>query len=234
MINVDAESHTLFAGLLLHAVGKDISPEWGNAPDIDMGFLHRYWRHRFNTMPKIYAEFPSKWKNDVDKLPTDDRDAVALCIAAHDYLDIFNGTLYCFGFWHPIYPKKTVIVHVLEDIDKPKELVKEIERLAGEESYPKQFYNESIAVMEILVIPEIKIEELTAQIVLRLAWHAGDEAAMNPSENSYIYRKAMQDIATFTGNPRYLQGAIYLRNTHSICTQFEVEYCKLINKGLDN
>lgn len=103
---MDKKSHTLFAEVLLEAVDKtDASPEkWGNAPDIDVNFLHRWYRHRISVFPNIYKDNLKGCKPEYV-----DKNAITLCIISHDYLDIFNGPVFPFGFWHPIYLDETII-----------------------------------------------------------------------------------------------------------------------------
>lgn len=226
---MDARSHELFAGILLKAAGKDISPQWGNAPDIDMAFLHRWYRHRISVLLEIFKEFPVEWTKDTEHLSTQDRDAVSMCVAGHLYLDIFNGTVYPFGLWYPIYPEKTIINEVLDDLDKPKTFVKALERLTGEEPYLQEFYNNSQVLMEKLIVPGSTVEILTAQFVQRLAVCASPDLR----NSNALYYVAMKQIAEFTGNSRYTQGSIFPNQTHNVCAQFEVDYAKLIEKALE-
>lgn len=235
---MDARSHELFAIVLLKAVGKsDISPQWGNAPDIDMAFLHRWRRHRISVMPKTYIEFKNNrqaLERQVSmpgtQLSTQDREAVSLCVVGHLYLDIFNGPLYPFGLWHPIIPNETIIEEVLNDIDRPKIFVKALERFTGEESFLQKFYSSSKELMEGLIVPESSIEMLTAQFVQRLAYYAGGE---DSQMSKALYYTAMKQIAGFTGNNRYGQGSIFPNQTHNVCARFEVDYAKLIEKALE-
>ena len=227
---MDEKSHELFAGILLEAIGNSTtSPKWGIAPDIDMGFFHRWYRHRISVLPKIYLEFPSP-----ERLPgyemkpyTDaDLDAITLCIVSHLYLDIFNGWVFPFGIYHPIYPKKTIISGVLEDMNNPKLLVKQLRRLAGEETYLNSFYSDSEKIVKKMVTENAKTKDLISQMVWRLAYYA------DMKSRASLYDEAMHQIADFTGN------AIYKRQlppdrTHDACSLFENEYATIINKALE-
>jgi len=120
---MDSKSHTLFAKCLLEHVEDNItSLEWGTAPDIDMKFLHRWYRHRISVLPKIYNEFSTPILFNPNK------DSITLCILSHLYLDIFNGWVFPFGLWHPIYPEDTIINDVLDDIDEPNKLVEDLKK----------------------------------------------------------------------------------------------------------
>lgn len=108
---MDGKSHEIFAGILLDAAGagnRRIPSAWGVAPDIDIPFLHRWYRHRIGVLPKIYSEFLQ-----ANPLPNPDadgtKDEVALCVVSHLYLDIFNGWVFPFGFFYPLYPEKTIV-----------------------------------------------------------------------------------------------------------------------------
>jgi hypothetical protein len=218
---MDQKSHELFAQVLLEAVERtDVSPKlWGNAPDIDINFLHRWYRHRISVLPAIYKEnLKGCEPEDVDK------DAIALCITSHLYLDIFNGLLFPFGFWHPIYPEDAIINDVLDDIDSPKLLVEFLEKLSGYVTFSNMFYAESKGIMqefsrniEVTYIPSI-----IAIIVRRLAMI---------SENNYIniYSKAMNDIAKFTEDDIYNNMSEIAQPIY-VCKQFEINYAYLINK----
>lgn len=224
---MDARSHELFAAVLLNAVDRTtISPQWGNAPDIDKPFLHRWRRHRISVMQKTYYEFPRSGIPELSDipLPTKDRDAVTLCIAGHLYLDIFNGAVFPFGFWHPIFPDETIISDVLDDIDAPKIFIKALERLTGEEPFLQEFYRGSKELMQRLIVPGCTVETLTAQFVQRLAFYADHDLR----NRNALYHTAMKQIAGFTGNSRYMQGSIYPNQTHNVCGDFEAKYAKLI------
>lgn len=225
---MDERSHKLFASILLEKAGKSkTSPEWSIAPDIDMPFLHRWYRHRIRVLPRIYMEFPTAERLSGFRISDADLDAIALCVISHLYLDIFNGWVFPFGIWNPIYPKKTVINGVFEDIDRPRLLVKELRRLAGEGNYPEQFYSDSRKIMENLASSDTSAEEFIAQLVRRLASYAD-------IRHSYsLYSSAMKQIGDFTGNSRYTETHIYPFLTDSVCNRFELEYADLINRGME-
>lgn len=229
---MDEKSHELFAGILLEAVeNSTTSPKWGLAPDIDMTFFHRWYRHRISVLPKIVNEFPSKIYNLDNNSPyyisSQDRDAVSLCIISHLYLDIFNGWVFPFGIYHPIYPKKTIINGVLEDINNPKLLVKELRRLAGEETYMDSFYNDSKNVMKKMVMADKTANSLIAQMVWRLVFYADELSSAS------LYNEAMKQIADFTGNDIYNRQYPPI-TTHDACSRFETEYATIINKALED
>lgn len=227
---MDEKSHELFAEILLEAAGKShTSPKWGIAPDIDMAFLHRWYRHRISVLPKIYAEFPTVERLPGFRVSDADLDAIALCIVSHLYLDIFNGWVFPFGVWNPIYPKKTVVDGVIEDLDKPKLLVKELRRLAGESQYTEQFYSDSRKIMGKILPCDTSVETLTAQLVRRLSYYADRETSF-----VQLYNKAMGQIAKFTGNSKYRFVSIFSSSMNNdACNSFEIEYAKLINKGME-
>lgn len=235
---MDSRSHELFAEILLKSVNNTtVSPLWGTAPDIDMPFLHRWRRHRISVISKTYWEFLFQ-SAEVLKVvkDTSNKDAVALCIASHLYLDIFNGIVFPFGLCHPIYPEDTVISEVLDDFDEPKLLVKEISRLAGSEPFLQDFYKDSKELMQGLIVPNVTVESLTAQLVQRLAYYHNltvlDLFGMRSRETTRLYNGAMKQIAGFTGNTRYRRGDIFPIQTHTICETFETNYCKLIAKAM--
>jgi hypothetical protein len=217
---MDPKSHELFAQVLLEVTDEtNTSPKiWGNAPDIDMKFFHRWYRHRISALPDIYKENLKGCEQEII-----DKDAIVLCIVSHDYLDIFNGLVFPFGLWHPIYPEETVINDVLNDLDDPKLLVADLEKLSGYVSFTDMFYAESKGIMQEFVrnIKVTYIPSITEIIVRRLAMH---------SENNYgrIYKKAMNDIGKFTENDIYSN----IRGVEAveICEQFEINYAYLINK----
>jgi len=227
---MDEKSHELFAGILLEAVeNSTTSPKWGLAPDIDMQFLHRWYRHRVSVLPKIYIEFllPERPPGFEMKTYTDaDLDAITLCIISHLYLDIFNGWIFPFGFFHPIYPKKTILNGVLEDINNPKLLVKELRRLAGEGTYPDTFYTDSKSAMKKFIPDNTTADELITQMVWRLALYAD----LNRVE--FLYETAMAQIADFTGNDIYKHEFKHVK-ANDACFRFETEYAMIINKALE-
>ncbi len=225
---MDERSHELFAEILLKAVGKsETSPKWGTAPDIDAGFLHRWYRHRISVLPKVFREFPTPGRLHRFWISDADPDAITLCVVSHLYLDIFNGWIFPFGIWNPIYPKKTVINGVFEDIDKPKLLVKELRRLGGEESYYEQFYTESGKIMGNFILEKASLEDLVAHMIMRLASYASANASHS------LFDRAVKQIEDFTLNKEYSKVCISTDIMHEVCGKFEIEYAKLINKALE-
>jgi hypothetical protein len=231
---MDGKSHELFAGILLDAAGAGnirVPPAWGVAPDIDTPFLHRWYRHRISVLPEIYSEFLQANLGSLSNPEadgTDTKDAVALCVVSHLYLDIFNGWVFPFGFFYPLYPEKTIVAGVLDDINNPKLLVKELTKLAsGMDAYSTQFYNDSKNLMAALVPDNAMMEDIIAHLVTRLAWYA------YPNIASSIYREAMQQISDFTGNVKYTDFQADAKFTDSVCSYFETEYCRLINKAIE-
>ena len=227
---MDGKSHELFAGILLDAVvagNRRIPSVWGVATDIDIPFLHRWYRHRISVLPKIYSEFLQTnplLNPDADGT----KDEVALCVVSHLYLDIFNGWVFPFGFFYPLYPEKTIVAGVLNDINNPKLLVKELTKLAGgTDAYSTQFYNDSKNLMAALIPDNATVKDLIAHLVTRLSWHA------DPNTASSIYKEAMKQISDFTGNVKYKEPRADERFTDSVCSLFETEYCRLINKVIE-
>lgn len=218
---MDKKSHELFAQVLLDAAEEtDTSPKiWGNAPDIDIKFLHRWYRHRIRVLPDIYKENLKGCKPEIV-----DKDAIVLCVTSHLYLDIFNGLIFPFGMYHPIYPGNTILNDVLDDINDPKLLIEDLKKLSGGVTFSDMFYAESKGIMqEFARNIEMKyIPSITEIIVRRIAMHAE-----NNCRN--IYNKAMHDIAKFTENDIYDNMHEVARPIY-VCKQFETSYAYLINK----
>jgi hypothetical protein len=217
---MDPKTHELFAQVLLDAVDETgTSPKiWGNAPDVDMKFIHRWYRHRISVLPDIYKENLKGCNPE-----TVDKDAIVLCIVSHLYLDIFNGLVFPFGMSRPIYPEDTILNDVLDDIDNPKLLIADLKKLSGSVTFNDVFYAESKGIMQEFVrnIETKYIPSITEIIVRRIAMHTG-------TYYDAIYKKAMKDIAKFTENDIYDN----IKETRAIgaCEQFEIEYACLINK----
>jgi len=92
---MDAKSHVLFGESILEKCGLDSAyAQWSTMPDIDLAtLLHRYKRHRFSVLDKIYSESIILHPN----IPKEDKLAISLMITAHFYLDIFNAWIFCWG-----------------------------------------------------------------------------------------------------------------------------------------
>ncbi len=218
---MDSRSHELFAKVLLEYTERNISTKWATSPDMDLKFLHRWYRHRISTLPKIYNEFITRNRLLGIK---ENKDEIVLCIVSHLYLDIFNSWVFPFGIWHPIYPEDTVINKVLDDIDEPKELVKDLETLTGFTPFSKMFYDESEGIFKEFIndLNTKNIEELVESIVRQLAFQS--ESIFG----GYIYVNAMKDISKFTCNETYNKTP--KNNVFDICEKFETNYAFLINK----
>jgi hypothetical protein len=233
---MDSKSHELFTKVLLNSVNKtDVSPMWGNCPDIDMNFLHRWYRHRISVIQKTYDEFPftsTKDSNNLLQENTNDKDAVALCVVSHLYLDIFNGWVAPFGAWHIISPDKSVIGELFKDIDNPKIFIEVLNTLTGSEPYVQQFYDDSEKLMKKLVLSN-KTEELVSWFVCRLASHATyNSNATIPT----LYSNSMNQISEFTKNDNFRPNnyGIFTSDINKSFIDFEKEYCSLIDKTLEN
>ena len=252
--NMDSRSHKLFAGILLEAVRKDISYEsWGESPDMDMKFFHRWWRHRFSVMNKIYREGFSKYqvismedaarcvvtgrqhlhKTDIEEKV--DKNAIALCITSHFYLDIFNGWVFPFGIFYPVLPKNTIVAEVLDDINNPKLVIDELYRLGFKDNFSDKFYAESEIIMKKFVDSmlfvstrrHLSTEEVVVIIVNRLSTYASEKKKLS------LTKKALDDICGFTDNQQYKIANIHYGSLEYVCTAFEMEYCKLMNRMME-
>ena len=233
---MDARSHTQFAEALLARAGKSsLYIKWGNAPDIDTGFLHRWYRHRISVIEKTFSEY------DIikDGSPANiDRDAIALGIISHLYLDIFNGIVFPFGLWHPIYPEKTVINDVLEEIDDPKLLVEDSLRLTGEIPWLDEFYSGTKELMATFASNWNTCEEAIAAMVYRLSLYAAGGQTDKAFEMQVsLYKKAMKDVAAFTGNSVYTDkwDKVFLNTaaTNQPCERFEKNYALHIRIAME-
>jgi hypothetical protein len=215
---MDSKSHELFAQVLLDHVGNTNTPSsWGIAPDIDLNFLHRWYRHRISVLPKIYQENLIGGKPD----PVEDKDAITLCIVSHLYLDIFNGLVFPFGAWHPIVPNNTIIQDVLSDLEQPNMLIEDLKNLSGYFTFNEMFYQESKGIMQEFAL-NLKTQDIptfTKILVSRLALYSG-------SEN--VYGTAMKQIAKFTPDENFTSGCV---EANEACEQFERSYADLITRA---
>lgn len=218
---MDQKTHELFAQVLLNAADENsVSPQiWGNAPDVDWNFLHRWYRHRISVLPDIYKENLKGCNPE-----TIDKDAIVLCVMSHLYLDIFNGLVFPFGMCHPIYPEDTILNDVLDDIDNPKLLIADLKKLSGYVTFSDMFYAESKGIMQEFVhnMETTYAPSMTELIVRRIAMHAKEDYRG-------IYNKAMRDIAKFAENDIYDNMYEVARPIYA-CKQFEIDYADLINK----
>jgi len=214
---MDGKSHELFAQVLLEHVGSThTSNQWGTSPDIDLKFLHRYWRHRISKLPQIYKEF---------NRPKDiDTEEIALCVVSHLYLDIFNGNVFPFGLWHPIFPEDTIIMDVLSDLGEPGRLINDLKNLSGMVTFSEMFYQESKGIMQEFLanLGPRNNTVITKIIVSRLALHSG---------SAQVYDTAMKHIVKFTHNSGYSYGKF---ENNKACEQFEISYADLIMRASGN
>lgn len=219
---MDSKTHEIFAQVLLNATDENsVSPQiWGNAPDVDMNFLHRWHRHRISVLPDIYKENLKGCDPE-----TIDKDAIVLCVTSHLYLDIFNGLVFPFGARYPIYPEETILNDLLDDIDEPKLLIEDLKKLSGEVVFNDMFYAESKGIMQEFVrnTETTYAPSMTELIVRRIAMHAKEDYRG-------IYNKAMHDIAKFTEDDIYDNMYEVARPIYA-CKQFEMSYADLINKA---
>jgi len=95
---MDATSHRLLGEYLCEYFGypKEYA-EWAVAPDMDLPFLHRFWRHRFTTFESIYSEFSYMHPS----VPKGSKIAVGVMLCSHFLLDIYNAPLFCWGIFFP-------------------------------------------------------------------------------------------------------------------------------------
>jgi len=123
---MDTKSHLIFGEEICRYFDwSEDYAQWAIAPDMDMGFLHRYYRHRFSTLEAIYKEYPKISHG----IPTKDKQIIGTLILSHFYLDIFNGPIFCWGIWLPAN-------HV------PPEMTDDLLRLVVT-TEPERFYSES-------------------------------------------------------------------------------------------
>lgn len=240
---MDWKSHRLFGGVLLEKIGKDINYDsWSLAPDVDIGPLHRWYRHRFSVINEICKEgvdicHPTsdeitaeqigtkiKAHNEKSSVSNIDKDAVVLCITSHFYLDMFSGYIAPFGILYPIFPNKTVTRNMLENENGPKILIKELNNLPITDKFSTKFYGSSRTIMNELVsdMTVFNLEEIVGILIYRMSTYA----QMNKRDN--LYKKAVSDICNFTGNKKYANHGV--RSWKDGFDKFEHRYTELINK----
>lgn len=224
---MDWKSHKLFTNILLDELGEDTDYDtWAQAPDMDMKFLHRWWRHRFSVIDDIYEEGYSTYsppKHNPDK------DAIILSVVSHCYLDIFNGWVMPFGLWYPIYPKNTIINDVLDDITNPKLVIDQLYRLGFKSDFSDKFYIESETIMRKFIsdLPNVSAEKAAAMIIYRLAGYASMKKRFT------LKNKALCDMAKFAKDEKYKTVSTFPSVWRSICERFETDYCKLLNRMME-
>lgn len=217
---MDGKSHELFAQVLLEYVGSTHTTAiWGTAPDIDLKFFHRWYRHRISKLPQLYKE--------INRPKDIDTEEIALCVVSHLYLDIFNGNVFPFGLWYPIFPEDTIIMDVLSDLGEPEHLINDLINLSGMVSFSEMFYRESKGIMQEFLenLDTRNTEAITKVILSRLALHSG---------SGRVYDTAIKHIAKFTRNSGYIYGKF---ENDKACEQFEISYADLVMRasvGTDN
>lgn len=240
---MDWKSHGIFGGVLLDKIGKDINyNSWSLAPDIDIGPLHRWHRHRFSVINEIYKdgmgicqpiseEISSEQIKTKIQTPNEkglvsnvDKDAVVLCVTSHFYLDVFSGYIAPFGILYPIFPSKTVTRNILENKNGAKVLIKELNELPATDEFPTKFYGASRTIMGELAsdMSVFNLEEIVSILVYRMSTCAQID------KRESLYKKAIGDICNFTGNKKYASHGV--RSWKDGFDNFENKYAKLINK----
>lgn len=232
---MDWKSHRLFGGVLLEKIGKDPNYDsWSLAPDVDMGPLHRWHRHRFSVVNDIYKdgmnmchpapEGATEQTSDKKLEHNIDRDAVVLCVTSHFYLDMFSGYIAPFGILYPIFPNKTVTKGILENENGPKILIKELSNLPILDEFSVKFYGGSMTIMNELVsdMSTFNLEEIVGIFVYRMSTYA------NIGRRDQLYKKAILDICNFTGNNKYTDHCV--RSWKDGLDKFENNYAELLNK----
>jgi hypothetical protein len=242
---MDWRSHRLFGGLLLEKIGKDINYDsWSLVPDVDIGPLHRWHRHRFSVMSSIYTEGLYVCRKILEERHIDrvkirmqitdeegsaiendkDKDAIVLCVTSHFYLDMFSGFIAPFGILYPIFPNKTVTRDILENENGPKILIKELKNLPITDEFSTKFYGGSRTIMNEFVSDMVmfNLEDIVCVMVYRMCTHA------HMNKRGDLYNKAISDIYSFTGNKKYVNN--HVRSWKDGFDKFEHKYAKLINK----
>ena len=229
---MDWRSHRLFGGVLLKKVGKDLNYDsWSLAPDVDIGPLHRWHRHRFSVLNEICRDgmdichpISDAIGHNEKRIDNIDKDAVALCVTSHFYLDMFSGYIAPFGILYPICPDKTVTKDILENRNGTKSLIEELRTLPITDEFSAKFYGASKTIMNELAsaMSLFNLEEMTSMLVYRMCTCA----QMDKRDN--LHRKAILDICNFTGNKGYAVHGV--RSWKDGFESFEHKYAKLINK----
>lgn len=244
---MDWRSHRLFGGVLLDKIGKDLNYDsWSLAPDIDIGPLHRWHRHRFSVMEQICKEgmemchpisdtmateqigtkerVQNDKRSNLELLDNIDKDAVVLCVTSHFYLDMFSGHIAPFGILYPIFSGRTVTKDIVENKNGPKILIKELKNLPITDEFSTKFYGGSRTIMNELVsdMSMFSLEEMVSIFVYRMSTYAQID------RRDQLYKKAIEDICNFTGNKRYTQHSV--RSWKDGFESFEHRYATLLNK----
>ncbi|RLG31985.1 hypothetical protein DRN97_08445 [Methanosarcinales archaeon] len=160
---MDGRSHLIFGKKVLEKCGLDTAyTDWSTAPDIDLSFFHRYWRHRFSVLNKIYEEFLRLEPT----VPVKDKEAIVVAITSHFWLDIYNSWIWVWGFlprFPALFVPKEVKKEYIEDLS--------IGLLAGEpEEAIKEFFEESEKLFETF-IPVLTVDETLSWMLTSLKKH---------------------------------------------------------------
>ena len=90
---MDTASHLIFAKILLEKAVLDPEMEkWGVSPDNDFkdGMIYRVSLHTLNRLEKIEKEGINQG------FPAANKIVIALCVASHLWLDMFNAPVWSF------------------------------------------------------------------------------------------------------------------------------------------
>ena len=172
---MDTKSHLIFGEEICRYFDwSEDYAQWAIAPDMDMSFLHRYYRHRFSTLEAIYKEYPKI----AHGIPIKDKQIIGTLILSHFYLDIFNGPIFCWGIWFPAS-------HI------PPEMTDDLLNLIIKEQ-EKKFYEESRKRFKDILSHYLSQNEFCGSLLntLRLA------TAWLPR---FKFRDALNQFKKFTG-----------------------------------
>jgi hypothetical protein len=172
---MDWQSHTIFGEVLLDRCELPVEyVGWATAPDIDLDKkifgipLHRYWRHRFTTLPQIFTEYLTLHPSAL----TENKTAIALCITSHFYLDIFNGWIFAWNFKPPaIHMPSAVVQEYARDLNA--------NLLDANAEEQQIFFKESQTVFE--EVPNLNVTDAFSALLTELSrftsWGATPEVA---------------------------------------------------------
>jgi len=153
---MDGRSHVIFGKVVLEKAGLDTGYyEWATAPDIDLNFLHRFARHRFSVIDKIYKEFRQMHPDIVYK----NKEAITLCIVSHLFLDLYNFPIWCWGL--PFFASHIPPELKHEFVEKDKNIYFDL---------PPEFYTQSEEIFK-KEIPETSSDVLINYFLTALSGH---------------------------------------------------------------
>lgn len=153
---MDTRSHLIFGKVVLEKAGLDTGYyEWATAPDIDLEFLHRYARHRFSVIDKIYKDFRRLHPDT----PYKNKETVALCIVSHLFLDLYNFPVWCWGL--PFFASHVPSELTHEFFEKDKNIYFDL---------PPEFYTKSEEIFR-KEIPETSSDALINYFLTALSRH---------------------------------------------------------------